>query len=474
MRLRLSVTGSSLALLVALGSLSASLPASGQSRPHHHHAQEPAAPDPAAQDQDDGDNPKTSKRRPGGKVAPTLGETQDTIVAVINGLPLTRRDVDNRGRLFALSTGLPVSQDVMNRLRPQIVRQLIDERLRTQEILSRHINVSPEQIADAISGIEKRNGMPPNALRDRLAKDGVSLTTLIDQIRVQIGWTQVLRQELGGRARMTSQEIGQRLEALHKQNGRPEYFINEIFIPVEDARHSETELKFTETIIQQLREGAPFPIVAAQFSQAQSALDGGSMGWVQEDSLDPEVVAMVRKMPEGAISNPIRVAGGYVIATVSGKRTIGQQPGTLLELRQAFIPFTERLNPQAPTAQQRDALNKAVQLAQQAHTCADLAAANKQLGEVRPSNPGELQLERLNPQMQQVLGSLPENKATRPLVSEDGVALLMVCSRKTKNFADRSPSEIADQLLNERVEQTARQLDRDLHRRAVIEMRSKT
>ncbi|MBO1359519.1 peptidylprolyl isomerase [Acetobacter sacchari] len=475
MRLSLSVTGSALAIMTVLGATSPFVTApeaSAQASLHgHRHHGSQAAPPAAGTDQD---APAAVQGAESGKSKVVYGETQDTIIAVINGTPLTRRDVDNRGRLFALSTGLPVSEDLMNRLRPQIVRQLIDERLRTQEILDRHIIVTSEQIASAIAGIEKRNGMPEHALRDRLEKDGVSLTTLIDQIRVQIGWTQVLRQEMGSRARMTSEDIAERTEALRKQEGRPEYLISEIFVPVEDPRHTETELKFTETIIQQLRSGAPFPIVAAQFSQAQSALDGGSMGWVQEDSLDPQVVAMIRQMPEGAISNPIRVAGGYVIATIEGKRVIGHQPGTLLDVRQAFIPFTEKLNPQAPTDQQRRALQQAVQISQSVHACDDLAAMNKKLGEVRPSNPGELQLERLNPQMRQVLSELPIGKTTRPLVSEDGIDLLMICSKQTKNFADQTPSEIADQLLNERVEQTARQLDRDLHRRAVIEMRSKT
>lgn len=473
MRLSLSVTGSALALVAALGSLP---PAPAQAAVPRHHAQTQRSDSqaPEAQTSDGGGGEAPAPVSPGeetGAANTRLGPASDTIIAVINGIPLTRQDVSDRERLFVLSTGLPLSEDVLKRMRPQIMHQLIDERLRTQEILSRRINVSPEQIADAISGIEKRNEMPANALRDRLARDGISLTTLIDQLRVQIGWMQVLRQELGSKARMTSQEINQRQEALRKQEGRAEYLISEIFVPVADPRHSENELKFTETIIQQLRNGAPFPIVAAQFSEAQSALDGGSLGWVQEDSLDPEVVAMVRQMPEGAISNPIKVAGGYVIATVNGKRVIGHQPGTLLDVRQAFLPFGTQLNPQAPTEQQRQTLEKAVRITQTAQSCAALEAANKQAGEVRPSNPGELQLERLNPQMQQILASLPPGKATRPLVSQEGIDILMVCGRKTKNFADRTPSEIADQLLNERVEQTARQLDRDLHRKAVIDIR---
>ncbi|MDG6093816.1 peptidylprolyl isomerase [Acetobacter sp. AN02] len=448
MRRSLFSSGSSavLTMLLAVSGAVAAQP--------HHHAAAPAAHTDAS-------------LAPGDK-----GVVQDDILGVINGVPLTRREVDNRGKLFALSTGLGISSEVMQRLRPQIIRQLIDERLRTQEILNRHIIISTDQIAKSIAGIEQRNGMPQGALREHLAQDGVSLTTLINQIRVQLGWSQVLRQEMGGRARITAQEIAQRTEALQREQGRSEYFMSEIFVPVEDPRHTETELKFTETIIQELRRGAPFPIVAAQFSQAQSALEGGSMGWVQEDHLDPEVVSIVRQMPIGAISNPIRVAGGYVIATVESRRKVGNEPGTLLSVRQAFVPFTAPLNPQQPTQQQRDALQRALHISQSVHSCEEIEAENKKLGEVRPSDPGELQLERLNEQMRQILGSLPEGKVSRPLVSTEGIDLLMVCGRKTKNFANRAPNEIADQLLNERVEQTARQLDRDLHRRAVITLRA--
>ena len=401
-------------------------------------------------------------------------EDQDSIVATVNGAVLTKRDIDTRGRLFALSSGLDVSDDVMQRLRPQIVRQLIDEKLRMQEMLDRHINVPIQQIAGAISGIEQRNGMPENALRNKLAEDGVSLTTLIDQIRVQLGWSQVLRQETAEHGRITAAEIEQRMAALKREDGKPEYMISEIFIPVEDQRHPEGELKFTETIIQELREGAPFPIVAAQFSQGQSALDGGMMGWTQEDGLDPQVVSVARQMPDGAISNPIRVAGGYVIATIAERRTVGHQMVTVLSIRQTFFPFDAPLEPENPTDQQKQTLDAANAFSASAKNCDQMEAQNKKNGEKHPSDPGDLMLNHLNPQMREVLEPLPPGKPSHPLVSVDGILVLMICSREERNIAIQTPSQIADHLLSERVEQTSRQLNRDLQRRAIIDMRSKT
>ena len=92
------------------------------------------------------------------------------IVAVVNGDVISNADVENRTRLFALSTGLPMTPDVLDRLKQQITRQLIDEKLRMQEVQRRHIVIQDKAIADAIQDIESRNGLPPGALRQKLAR----------------------------------------------------------------------------------------------------------------------------------------------------------------------------------------------------------------------------------------------------------------------------------------------------------------
>ena len=125
------------------------------------------------------------------------------IVAVVSGDVITSGDVENRARLFALSTGLPTTPDVIDRLKTQISNQLVDEKLRLQEAQRRKIVVPDKQIAAAIHDIEQRNGMPEGAMRQKLASLGVSVRTLIDQIRVQLAWTQVLREQLADKINVT-------------------------------------------------------------------------------------------------------------------------------------------------------------------------------------------------------------------------------------------------------------------------------
>ena len=414
----------------------------------------------------------------GGQAAATKAATRsdpaarptDSIVAVVNGDAITASDVTNREKLFALSTGMQIDPAVLARLRPQITAQLIDEKLRTQEMQRRKIVIKPEQISKAIAGIESRNGMKPHALEDKLAQQDVAQTTLIDQIRAQIGWEYILRGDLGPRARVTPHEIDSREELLKQEQGQPEYNISEIFIPVDDPTRAADAEHFASSVISQLRAGAAFGVVAAQFGQGQAALDGGQLGWVQATSLDPSVVSVLGQMPIGAVSNPIRVAGGYDIVTLHGKRTVGNQIETVLHVREAFFPFSSNLDPQHPTAQQQSQLALARKSVNA--SCEAIEATAKQQGEARPTDPGPLVLATLNPQMQSVLAAVPAGGTTKPLVSLDGIAVIGVCAKDQENLAQETRDQIANALLNERVDLAARQESRDLHRRAVIDDRA--
>jgi peptidyl-prolyl cis-trans isomerase SurA len=395
------------------------------------------------------------------------------IVAVVNGDVISNADVDNRARLFALSTGLPVTQDVLGRLRQQITRQLVDERLRMQEVQRRHIVIPDKAIAEAIQDIEKRNGLPAGALRQKLISDGVGQRTLIDQIRTQLGWTQVLREQLGEKATITDAEIADQQRLLAQQVGKPEYRVGEIFIPVEDPANQADAQRFAETVITELRAGAPFAVVAAEFSQNQTALQGGELGWVQPNQLDAEVAQLVAQMPVGAISNPVKVPGGFSIVTVQGKREIGREIGTAVTLRQVFLPFIAPLNPQAPTDQQKQALEKARGIIASVHSCDQMEQVAKANNSPRPADPGEIRLESVNPpSFRQLLATLPFDRASQPLVTNDGIDVLIVCSREQKNLAQQSKQETQAQLLSERIELLSRQLLANIRRQATIDMRA--
>src|SRR5262249_30350420 len=142
-------------------------------------------------------------------------------------------------------------------------------------------------------------------------------------------------------------------------------------------------------------------------------------------------------------------------------------------IRQVFLPFSNTLNPQAPTDQQRQTLDKARNISASVKSCEQMEQAAKANNSPRAPDPGEIKLETVQPPaFRQMLASLPADRASQPLVTTEGIAVVIVCSREQKNLAQQSKQEVQAQLLNERVELLSRQLLGNLRRHATIDMRT--
>lgn len=402
-------------------------------------------------------------------MAQSAGGNVNSIVAVVNGDIVTRSEIESRRRLLALSAG--VSGDAGAQGGDQILRLLIDERLRIQELSRRRIPVTDQDIASSVANIESRNGLPAGGVVQNLRRAGIEPRVLYDQIRAQIGWARLLRGMLGEQANISDTEVNEFLGAQRARLGEPEFLVSEIFIPVENPGQEAQVRRFVTDVIQRLRQGVPFAMVAAQFSQSQTAIQGGAMDWMTADRFDTEVAKILRQMPEGAISNAIRVPGGFEIVMLRDKRTSGRDMATMMTMRQVFLPFEGQVNPQAPTTQQLAQLQRAQALSDQARGCDAMDAAAR--GSPRPADPGPVRLDNINPpELRDLLGSLPIGRATQPIISVDGALIFMVCAKETRNLAEANPQQARDILLRDRIELLSRQLQRDLRRRAQIEMRT--
>jgi peptidyl-prolyl cis-trans isomerase SurA len=423
------------------------------------------------------------------------GAQTAAMAAVVNGDVVTQADVENRARFFALATGQRVSPDVLQRLKPQILQQLINERLELQQAERLGVVVTDRSVAASVGEIEKSNNMQPGTLRAKLGQLGISFDTLVNQVRTQLAWTQVLHQTLGDAGRPTEAEVDRRIAIEKSKGAQPQFNVGEIFIPISNHAAQDDAQRFADTVIQQLRAGAPFPIIAAQFSQGETALQGGSLGWVGPDQLDPAVLALVTQMPIGAVSNPVQVAGGLVIVQLRGRQGPGQTDsgpgpaapggglgtgaGVYLSVRQVFLPFTQPLNAAHPTPQQEKTLITLHKIAASVHSCSEMEAANQTYGGTHPVNPGPVNLAQVSPpRFQQLLASLPVGKTSPPLVADDGVSLVMVCGHTAPPSASATAAAagqserqvVAQQIFTRRIELSAEQTLDDLRRRGDIQI----
>lgn len=391
------------------------------------------------------------------------------MAAVVNGQVITTQDVAARARLLALSMGMAPTPEALARLAPQVTKQLIDQTLQQQEVTKLGITVSGQELSDAISHIEQNNSMPPGGLQQQLQNAGVPYSTLLAQLRTAIGWQKVLHQVLGPGLEPTAGDMEAEKTALKASLNATDYHLAEIFIPVTDPSDETTARDFAQTVISQLRQGAPFPIVAAQFSQAPTALQGGDLGFVQLNQLDPQVADVVQRMPVGAISDPIRVPGGYDVVELIAKHDIGDQLQTILSIRQAYGQYPQPVSGGQLGPAQINFIEGFMSKAQTIKSCDGITALNNAYGAVRPADPGPVNLATVTPPaFQQVLAALPLDTVSRPLVEASGVSVVMVCSRSQEKPQLPPDAAIENMIINQRVELDSEQMMDQLRHRSVI------
>lgn len=245
------------------------------------------------------------------------------IAAVVNDEAISMSDVHERMKLVMASSGLPNNEDIRNKILPQIVEGLIEEQLKMQETARSKLSVSDEEIEEGFATIAKQNNYTVEQFREILKKAGISDRTLTRQIKAQLGWNKVVKEILRRQVDVNDRDVNTRVERIKAKIGQTEYLAAEIYLPVNDPKQAPEVQKFAQQMAQELQaKKAPFGAVAVQFSKAAGADKGGSLGWVQQGQLPPELDKVLTTLEVGGVSNPIRTNDGVHLLNLQKKRTI--------------------------------------------------------------------------------------------------------------------------------------------------------
>jgi peptidyl-prolyl cis-trans isomerase SurA len=394
----------------------------------------------------------------------------DRIAAVVNDEIISIHDLEARLKLAITISNLPDTLENRRRAVPQVLRKMVDERLQMQEANRVKVSVASDEINRSIANIERQNKMPPGGLLGNLAKAGVDTDAVKDQIRADITWMKLTGRMLGAQTRVGEEEITDRLETLRQQLGRPEYMLAEIFLNVDNPRQEEESRKLGERLMEQLRQGAPFPALARQFSQSATAPNGGMMGWVVDANLDDDIKGAVSKMEKGEVSPLIRTAGGFTVIAVVDKRLSGAASAAeeSLSLVKVFFPY-----PKGEAIQHDRLAAKATDLSSRARSCSDFEDLGRSIGPTNMDRQDNVRASDLPEAVRAAVNDLPIGKVSPPQNTNGGLLLFMVCQRTMGNKAGALPSRdvIRRQLEEEKLDLQSKRYIRDLRRAAFIDFR---
>ncbi len=397
---------------------------------------------------------------------PAAGKELVGIVAVVNDSAISVLDLIARTKMVALSSGLDDTPELRAQLAKPVLENLIEEKLQNQEAERRGISVTDQELAAALTIVERQNGIREGQLNSWLADIGLPAIFFEDQIRAQILWAKVVSTGLRPLVDVSQEEVEHELTRLEANRGLPEYLVSQIDFYVGPSKPLDDLLEVASKLLAEINAGANFESIAEQFSDNALGNLGGDMGWVSKTQLLPELSAALSGMRPGQVSAPIVSAAGVHLVRLRDQRRV-MEP----DIRQVRADLVQIVLPgitgESMTSEQRGFLE---QIGDTVRGCEAMEAMAKKL-DGGSGSIGWVLLKDLPEQFRLILSQLDIGLPSQPLFSGNGAHVMMVCERENPAEDINYEQLVRDRLERSRLETLARRLLRDLRRSALVDVR---
>jgi len=398
------------------------------------------------------------------------------IAAVVNEEMISMYDLNSRLDAVIAFAGFSNTSETRRKLISQVLRSLIDERIKSQEAKRLDISVGPGKMKSEKASFERQSGMKPGQLKAFIKQHELQESTVDDQLEVRSLWSQLVNSYFSRGILITDDEVNETLEKLKSNKGKPEDLVLEIFLPVNQPTEEQDVTRLAQRLIQQIKKGANFSAIAQNFSKSSSASNGGSLGWTLRGQQSADLNAIVQTLRPGQLSGPIRTQDGiYIVflqATRASRGLDGPPPGPE-KVRLYQFHLTLPVNPAPELVSQRINLVRAE--TKNVRGCVNMDKLAKTKGSPLSGELGIFEISKISKQMQSLVKNVPVGQVSSPQQIPEGVIVLMVCDRIVPKVIKRSPKEqrraVRGQLISERLNLAAKRYLRDLRRASFIEIR---
>jgi peptidyl-prolyl cis-trans isomerase SurA len=250
-------------------------------------------------------------------LAAAPASAQTSIVAVVNGEPITSYDVAQRQQLLRLT-------NAGGNLRDQALEELIDEKVQLKAATQARVTVSEADVDEAIAGIASRVRLSPAQLGQALAQGGVNIATLRERIKTQIAFNRLVRQQFRAGGGVTEQDL---VAALLKDKEAPRqvdaaiYELMEVTIPL-PPKPTPADMSRAESRAADLR--ARFTSCSEGEAMVKKTMNVviRPYGKRMDVELPGDAREAVKDVAVGRLSGPILGARGLVMLAVCDKTMV--------------------------------------------------------------------------------------------------------------------------------------------------------
>jgi peptidyl-prolyl cis-trans isomerase SurA len=268
----------------------------------------------------------------------------DSIVAIVDEDVILRSELDRaviniRSQFADRADQLP-PPDVLER---QVLERLILMRLQLQRAESAGVRISDLELEQAIGRIAQQNSLTLDQLRAQLATDGTSYDEFRQQLREELTAQRLRQSIIQSRVSVSDTEVDIALASESMKQGQIRVGLILVALPdgatPEQVQTGQTKIEGIKRLIE--NGEMDFNAAAIRYSDHQTALEGGDLGWRSYDEIPPLFANLVQGMTPGDVSQPIRGPSGFSLIKLVETREQTEQKLTEYHARGILIRINE-------------------------------------------------------------------------------------------------------------------------------------
>ncbi len=361
------------------------------------------------------------------------GEFLDGVAAVVNdGVVLKSQLRDEMSLIMKRAQDQGFQLPPANILEEQVLERLILTEIQLQRADRIGLSVSDQMLNDSIARMAQQAGIPFDQMPAALASDGIDYADFRRGMREEITLEQLRRIMVGQEIDVSDREIQQCITDLEDNVVvNSSWNLSHILINLPDgatAAQIEETRKEAQDIYQQIIDGADFGEMAIRHSESDTALRGGSLGWIEGQQVPSFFVDILTGMEAGQVSKPFRTSSSYHIVKVNELRSAIQR-SEINQTRARHILITpNEIIDDATAKQQLDSALERIEEGEDFGELAKLLSDGPTApvgGDLGWSDPGSFV-----PEFEQVMNDLEIGEISQPFRSPFGWHIVEVLDRR--------------------------------------------
>lgn len=256
-------------------------------------------------------------------VPPTgADEIVERIVAVVNDDIITYLDVQKEmssyeAQIKAVGYDPEKEQQMLYRVRNDVVNKLVDQKITDQEIKRYKITVSEEDIDNNIEQIKEGKSWTDEDFRKALEKEGMTIESYREKLKEQALRARLLNTAVRANIVITKEDVTAYYESnIEKYQGELTYHLRNIIMRVPEIAGTggkQAVLEKMENVHAELEKGTSFELLARKYSESTLAKNGGDLGLLTYKNFSPKLKEALTGLSKGEYTTVLDTDQGYQI-----------------------------------------------------------------------------------------------------------------------------------------------------------------